>query len=101
MINPKFRTPDGKARTFDVVEANAMWNQPFNQDIFKNDPFERFSTAGGITSGKGEWAWLQHSLACMNDRGRRDRRTEQAQTSCTQGQNRPAKCLTASEEGQA
>ena len=25
---------------------------------------------GGITTGKGDWAWLQHTLACLNDRGR-------------------------------
>lgn len=70
MINPKFRMSDGKVRTFDAVVANPMWNQPFNPDIFKNDPFDRFSTAGGITTGRGDWAWLQHTLACLNDHGR-------------------------------
>jgi type I restriction enzyme M protein len=47
-----------------------MWNQPFAPDIFANDPFDRFRTTGGITSGKGDWAWLQHTLACMNEHGR-------------------------------
>lgn len=70
MINPKFRSGDGKLRTFDIAVANPMWNQPFNPDIFANDPFDRFRTAGGVTSGKGDWAWLQHTLACLNDRGR-------------------------------
>lgn len=70
MINPKFRTADGKVRTHDIVVANPMWNQPFNPDIFANDPFDRFRTAGGITTGKGDWAWLQHTLACMNEHGR-------------------------------
>lgn len=70
MINPKFRTADGKVRTYDIVVANPMWNQPFNQDIFANDPFDRFRTAGGITTGKGDWAWLQHTHACMNEHGR-------------------------------
>jgi type I restriction enzyme M protein len=70
MINPKFRTPDGKVRTFDIVVANPMWNQPFNPDIFANDPFDRFRSSGGITTGKGDWAWLQHTVACMNDHGR-------------------------------
>lgn len=45
-------------------------NQPFNPDIFANDPFDRFRTAGGITTGKGDWAWLQHTLACLGDHGR-------------------------------
>ncbi len=70
MINPKFRTADGKVRTHDIVVANPMWNQPINPDIFANDPFDRFRTAGGITTGAGDWAWLQHTLACMNEHGR-------------------------------
>jgi type I restriction enzyme M protein len=70
MINPKFKTADSKIRTFDVVVANPMWNQPFNPDIFADDPFDRFRTQGGITTGKGDWAWLQHTMACLNDRGR-------------------------------
>jgi type I restriction enzyme M protein len=47
-----------------------MWNQPFSTEIFEDDPFDRFTKAGGVTSGKGDWAWLQHSIAVMNDRGR-------------------------------
>jgi len=70
MINPKFRTPEGKIRTHDVVVANPMWNQPFAPDVFANDPFDRFRTTGGITTGKGDWAWLQHTLACLNEKGR-------------------------------
>lgn len=70
MINPKFRTADGRVRGFDLVVANPMWNQPFAPDTFSNDPFDRFRGSGGITTGKGDWAWLQHTLACMNDNGR-------------------------------
>ena len=70
MINPKFKTADGRIVTHDVVVANPMWNQPFNPEIFASDPFDRFRAAGGVTTGKGDWAWLQHTLACLNDRGR-------------------------------
>jgi type I restriction enzyme M protein len=71
MLNPKFRTPDGRIQAFDIVIANPMWNQPFDADTtFANDPYDRFRTAGGITSGKGDWAWLQHTLACLNNHGR-------------------------------
>jgi type I restriction enzyme M protein len=70
MINPKFRDVAGSLRRFDVVIANPMWNQTFDLDIFVDDPYARFSTAGGVTSGKGDWAWLQHTLAVMNDAGR-------------------------------
>jgi type I restriction enzyme M protein len=70
MINPKFRTADGRIRGFDLVVANPMWNQPFALDTLANDPFDRFRGAGGISTGRGDWAWLQHTLACMNDNGR-------------------------------
>ncbi|MCY4254786.1 MAG: N-6 DNA methylase [Gammaproteobacteria bacterium] len=70
MINPKFKTAAGQIASHDIVVANPMWNQPFNPDIFANDPFDRFRAQGGITSGKGDWAWLQHTLACLNERGR-------------------------------
>lgn len=70
MINPKLRTTDGRIRQFDLVVANPMWNQPIAPDTFANDPFDRFRGAGGVTTGKGDWAWLQHTLACMNDSGR-------------------------------
>jgi type I restriction enzyme M protein len=70
MINPKFRTSEGKLRAFDIVVANPMWNQPFNPDIFASDPFDRFRSSGGITTGKGDWAWLQHTVACMGEHGR-------------------------------
>ena len=70
MINPKFKTTSGQIDTHDVVVANPMWNQPFTTDLFANDPFDRFRTRGGITTGKGDWAWLQHTLACLNERGR-------------------------------
>lgn len=70
MINPKFRDAAGRIRGHDILVANPMWNQSFAPDLFKNDPFERFQTAGGITSGKGDWAWLQHTLSAMDDDGR-------------------------------
>ena len=70
MINPKFKTASGQIATHDIVVANPMWNQPFSPDLFANDPFDRFRTRGGVTTGKGDWAWLQHTLACLNQRGR-------------------------------
>ena len=70
MINPKFKDAAGRITGHDIVVANPMWNQDFNPDIFENDPFDRFRTAGGVTTGKGDWAWLQNTLACLNERGR-------------------------------
>ncbi len=69
MRNPKYR--DGNAlRRFDLVIANPMWNQTFDPKIFENDPFNRFEDNGGITSGKADWAWLQHTVASLKDNGR-------------------------------
>lgn len=70
MINPKFHEPAGGLQRYDIVVANPMWNQTFSPDIFEDDPHGRFAKAGGVTSGKGDWAWLQHTLAVMNDTGR-------------------------------
>ena len=70
MINPKFKTADSKIRSYDIVIANPMWTQDFNPDVFADDPFDRFRTQGGVTTGKGDWAWLQHTMACLNERGR-------------------------------
>lgn len=69
MRNPKYR--DGNAlKKFDLVIANPMWNQPFDPAIYDNDPFNRFEHAGGIATGKADWAWLQHTLASLKDNAR-------------------------------
>ena len=70
MINPKFKTAAGRIAAHDIVVANPMWNQDINPDVYATDPFERFYATGGVTSGKADWAWLQHTLACLNERGR-------------------------------
>lgn len=70
MINPKFHEPAGGLQRHDIVVANPMWNQPISTDIYEDDPYDRFSKAGGITTGKADWAWLQHTLAVLNDGGR-------------------------------
>ncbi len=70
MINPRFKTASGQLARHDIVVANPMWNQPFSSEVFANDPFDRFRLRGGVSSGKGDWAWLQHTLACLNERGR-------------------------------
>ncbi len=70
MRNPKYRDADNRLKRFDMIIANPMWNQVFDPAIYDNDPFDRFDQAGGITGCKADWAWLQHTLACLNDKGR-------------------------------
>lgn len=70
MRNPKFKDGDTSLKKFDIVVANPMWNQPFDTDVFENDPFARFEEQGGVTTSKGDWAWLQHTIASLKDTGR-------------------------------
>ncbi len=70
MTNPKFRQNDTSLKKFDIAVANPMWNQPFDEKTFENDPFDRFDSHGGNTSGKGDWAWLQHTISILKDTGR-------------------------------
>ena len=70
MTNPKFRSLDGSLRAFDIVVANPMWNQPFDTSIYEKDEFGRFEEHGGNTSGKADWAWLQHTVASLKPNGR-------------------------------
>ena len=70
MRNPKFKDGDTSLKKFDIVVANPMWNQPFDADVFENDPFARFEEQGGVTTSKGDWAWLQHTIGSLKDTGR-------------------------------
>lgn len=72
MANPKFRLADGRLRKFDIVVANPMWNQTLDSGISADDPYGRFASSGGVVAGKGkgDWPWLQHTLACLNEHGR-------------------------------
>lgn len=70
MRNPKFKDGDTQLKKFDIAVANPMWNQPFDPDVYEKDPFERFEQNGGITTSKGDWAWLEHTVASLKDSGR-------------------------------
>lgn len=71
MRNPKFKDGDTRLRQFDVVVANPMWNQEFDPDAVEHDPFGRFEEQGGLPPAKkGDWAWLQHTLASLKETGR-------------------------------
>jgi type I restriction enzyme M protein len=70
MSNPKFRDSDTSLKKFDIVVSNPMWNQPFDEPVYENDPFSRFEEQGGITTSKADWAWLQHTLASLKPNGR-------------------------------
>jgi type I restriction enzyme M protein len=70
MKNPKFRGADGRLKKFDLVVANPMWNQPVDPDVYESDAYGRFLEHGGATTGKADWAWLQHTITSLKDNGR-------------------------------
>lgn len=69
MVRPAFTNPDGSLRKFDVVTANPMWNQPFSQAVYANDPYNRFSY-GYAPSSSADWAWIQHMFTSLRDKGK-------------------------------
>ena len=70
--NPKFRTRQGKLRTFDRVVANPMWNQDwFTEADYDNDELERFPAGAGFPGkSSADWGWVQHMHASLNATGR-------------------------------
>ncbi|GAA6732852.1 class I SAM-dependent DNA methyltransferase [Thermus oshimai] len=69
MRHPAFLDAAGRLQTFDLVVANPMWNQKFGQELYENDPFERFRF-GAPSSSSADWGWMQHMLASLNEKGR-------------------------------
>jgi len=69
MNRPAFLTPEGSLKKFDLVTANPMWNQTFNQTVYENDPYNRF-VFGYPPSNSADWGWVQHMFASLNDRGK-------------------------------
>ncbi len=69
MNRPAFKNRGGSLRKFDLVTANPMWNQKFSQDIFENDPYERFDM-GYPPSSSADWGWIQHMNKSLRDDGK-------------------------------
>lgn len=59
MNNPKFLSGKGKLQHFDMVTSNPMWNQKFDQKIYRIDEFSRFSS-GYPNNSSADWGWVQH-----------------------------------------
>jgi type I restriction enzyme M protein len=47
-----------------------MWNQAIDPDVYEKDSFGRFVEHGGTTTSKADWAWLQHTMTALKDKGR-------------------------------
>ncbi|ACL16443.1 type I restriction-modification system subunit M [Methanosphaerula palustris] len=66
---PQFLNRDGSLRLFDIVTANPMWNQDFEQKIYETDTYNRF-TIGYPPSSSADWGWIQHMFASLKKNGR-------------------------------
>jgi len=69
MNRPAFLNDDGSLKKFDIVTANPMWNQDFSQDVYENDPYNRFAS-GYPPSSSADWGWIQHMFASLRDKGK-------------------------------
>jgi len=69
MHRPAFLNNDGSLWKFDVVTANPMWNQDFSQEVYENDPYDRFAS-GYPPSSSADWGWIQHMFASLRDNGK-------------------------------
>jgi len=69
MQRPAFTNSDTSLKPFDLVTANPMWNQNFTQDVYKNDPYERFHL-GYPPNNSADWGWIQHMYKSLKPKGR-------------------------------
>jgi type I restriction enzyme M protein len=69
MKAPQFLVGEGALKRFDIVIANPMWNQDFEQRIYETDTFNRF-VYGYPPSSSADWGWIQHMYASLKDTGR-------------------------------
>ncbi len=67
--NPKF-IEGGRVKQFNKVIANPMWNQKFQQDVFENDPYNRFSFGIPPSNQSSDWGWVQHMYASLKGNGK-------------------------------
>ena len=69
MNSPRFLTPRGSIKKYDIVTANPMWNQDFPQKTYENDSYNRFSF-GYSPSNSADWGWIQHMFSSLNEKGK-------------------------------
>ena len=69
MLRPAFTTKSGSLQQFDKVIANPMWNQKFNQEIYENDSYNRFSF-GYPPNNTADWGWIQHMYTSLKSSGK-------------------------------
>jgi type I restriction enzyme M protein len=69
MRSPANVDASGHLQKFDLVTANPMWNQDFDESMYRNDGYDRFGI-GIPPSSSADWGWVQHMVACLGPDGR-------------------------------
>jgi len=69
MERPAFLKGEGSLAHFDIVTANPMWNQDFEQKVYETDTYNRF-VHGYPPSSSADWGWIQHMFASLKGNGR-------------------------------
>jgi len=69
MHRPGFLKDDTTLQDFDIVTANPMWNQDFDESTYENDTYGRFNF-GFPPSNTADWGWVQHMHASLKEEGR-------------------------------
>jgi len=66
--HPAFIAGNSELKRFDLAVANPMWNQSIPEATYRSDRFGRFRY--GWPRDSGDWVWMQHLLAHLEDNGR-------------------------------
>ena len=77
LSNPK-QVEGGKLKTYDRVLANFPFSMDWDNRIAEKDPYNRFRFGIPPAKGKADFAFIQHMLAQLNEKG-------QAAIVCSQG----------------
>lgn len=67
--NPAFKEKDGTLKKFDIIIANPPWNQSLPEEIYNNDPYNRFNF-GIPPHNTADWGWIQHLNASLKENGK-------------------------------
>lgn len=67
--DPAFKEKDGTLKKFDIIIANPPWNQSLPEELYNNDPYNRFSF-GAAPYNTADWGWMQHLIASLKEDGK-------------------------------
>jgi type I restriction enzyme M protein len=70
VITTPLLVESGKLLTYDRVIANFPFSMDWDSKKAANDPYKRFAYGIPPAKGKADFAFIQHMVSCLNDKGR-------------------------------